>query len=392
MRPASFCFRRSRARSSAGRAVCLIAGSRMSQTRFITACMSRVPLVMATTASCSGITIAVLAEGAVAAVEAVAAAPELIAVALVPVALRVAAVRGLARGGRRHPLGGQELPALPRAALQVELAEAGDVLGRRVEPEAPERDSLWARVPLRVADAERLEQPRPQVLDERLAGHLLDDGGQHVGRRRVVEEVRPGLVGDRQREERADERHGRLVEGEPGEVVRVVPGRHRQQVPHAHRLQVVARLRRSILGEEGQHLSSRLSFPSAIASPDPGRGEALAEREQHVRVVALVRPPPALGHDRGRGAPASGCAGQRPSRWPPRRRPGPRTRGSLAPRESCAASPGAFPRRPRRPRHSRAGARRLPSSWGGILSRASGPRACRSASARQPRLSRGGRA
>src|SRR5262249_42782094 len=103
---------------------------------------------------------AILSERAVAAVGAMAAAPELVAVALVPVVLGVAAVRSLPRRGRLAPGLGHELFPLPLPLLEVELAEPGDVLGADAEPVAAEADTLRADAPGRVLDAQRLEQAR----------------------------------------------------------------------------------------------------------------------------------------------------------------------------------------------------------------------------------------
>ena len=74
-------------------------------------------------------TIRDLAEGPVAPVGPVAAAPELEAVALFPVADWVAAVGALAGRGLGDPGGGQQPAALPHALLEVQLAEAGDPFG-----------------------------------------------------------------------------------------------------------------------------------------------------------------------------------------------------------------------------------------------------------------------
>ena len=97
---------------------------------------------------------AVLPEGPVAAIGAVAAAPELVAVALVPVAFGIAPVGGLPRGGRLHPGRGDKLLALPLALLQVELAEPGDVLGADAQAETAGRNALGAGLPGWVFDSQ----------------------------------------------------------------------------------------------------------------------------------------------------------------------------------------------------------------------------------------------
>src|SRR5207237_5875079 len=76
---------------------------------------------------------AILAKRAIAAIGAVAAAPELIAVALIPIAFRVAAVGSLSRCGRLNPRLRHELLALPLSFLQIKLAELRDVFGANAE-------------------------------------------------------------------------------------------------------------------------------------------------------------------------------------------------------------------------------------------------------------------
>ena len=254
--------------------------------------MSFTPLVMATTASCSGMHDAELPERPIAPIGAVAAAPELVAVALIPIALRVAAVGGLPRGGRLDPRCGDELLPVPFPLLEVELAELGDVLGADAQAVAAGRDALRAGLPGRVLDAQRLEESRPQVIEYGHARRLLDDGREHVRRRRVVQEMRARL-----------ERHGLRQEG----LGPVLVGRarrlglmargHAQQVADAHRLQVVARLGRGIVGEEFQHLVVKAQLPFRDGQADGGRGEALAQRVQRVRRLGVIGRPPALGHD-----------------------------------------------------------------------------------------------
>src|SRR5205823_781056 len=119
-------------------------------------------------------------ERPVAPVGAVAAAPELVAVALVPIALRIAPVGGLPGGRRFDPRRGHELLPVPPALLKVELAEFRNVLGADAQAIPAGRDALGAGLPRRAVDAQRLEQARSQVVEDRLAGRLLDGGREHV--------------------------------------------------------------------------------------------------------------------------------------------------------------------------------------------------------------------
>src|SRR5438874_2436414 len=118
---------------------------------------------------------AILSEGSIAPIGTVPATPELVAVALVPIALRVAAVRGLPRGRRLDPLLGHQLLPLPLALLQAELAKARNVLGVDTQAVTAGRDSLRTGFPSRVVDAQRLKESRLQVIEDSRSGHLLDN-------------------------------------------------------------------------------------------------------------------------------------------------------------------------------------------------------------------------
>src|SRR5262249_35320820 len=132
---------------------------------------------------------AVLAEGAVAAKRVVAAAPELVAVALVPVASRGRPVRGLSSSRFFDPSSGNKLLPVPSTLLQVQLSKSGDFLGPRHETIGTGGDALGAGHPARLFETERLEQPRPQVIQGRFAGRFLDNRRQHVSAGRVVQEM-----------------------------------------------------------------------------------------------------------------------------------------------------------------------------------------------------------
>ena len=105
-----------------------------------------------------------LPEGAIAAV-AVPGHPELEAVALAPVGV-VLLVRGVDLPGRRlrDVALRQQLDVVPAAALQVQLAELGDVLGAGEQAAEALLPAGRPGQPADLADAERVEQPRPQVL------------------------------------------------------------------------------------------------------------------------------------------------------------------------------------------------------------------------------------
>ena len=86
--------------------------------------------------------------------------PELVAVALFPIALRVAAVGHLPRRRGADPVGVDPLSALPLPALQVKLPELGDVFSAQAQAIAAEVDSLGISVPTRPGDAQGSKEAR----------------------------------------------------------------------------------------------------------------------------------------------------------------------------------------------------------------------------------------
>src|SRR5262245_53945517 len=103
------------------------------------------------------------------------AAPELVAITLIPIALRAAAGGCLLRRRGFDPRGGNQLLAFPLALLQIKLPELRDVLRADVQTPAAVIDALKIRVPRRIRNAERIEQTRLQEFEDRLARHLLHD-------------------------------------------------------------------------------------------------------------------------------------------------------------------------------------------------------------------------
>ncbi len=207
------------------------------------------------------------------------AAPELVAVALLPVAVRVAAIGHLPSGGSADPGCRDQLLPLPFPLLQVELAKLGDVFGANEQPIAAEADPLRARSPRRLLDAQRFKQPGPQIVQHRLARHLLHDGRKYVGGRRVVKEMRSRLVRNGMRQERF---HPGDIPREPR--LRFVSGGHREQIADPHGLQVPGWLRRGKIREELQDLIVHSELAFLDGQPHRRGGEALAQRPHDVRM------------------------------------------------------------------------------------------------------------
>ena len=118
---------------------------------------------------------------------------------------------------------------------------------------------------------QRLEQTRAQIVQQGLARDLLHDGRQHEGGRRVVSEVRAGLV-----RHRMIQKHlGCQFAREPNRFF-LMSGGHAQQIADAHRLQVGARLRRRDVGKELENRVVHGEFAFGHGQANRRRSETLA--------------------------------------------------------------------------------------------------------------------
>ncbi len=140
-----------------------------------------------------------LAERAIAAVGAVAAAPELVAVALLGVdrgslaGCRCRRARPWRRRSTRPdttclpfhcPRCSRNCPNTARSSIVIE------------RPQPPVSTPCGRLLPGRVLDAEWLEQSRGEVVEHPAAGDALHDAREQIRRRRVVDPVGAGLVRD----------------------------------------------------------------------------------------------------------------------------------------------------------------------------------------------------
>ncbi|HEX5302048.1 MAG TPA: hypothetical protein VFW50_34160 [Streptosporangiaceae bacterium] len=145
-------------------------------------------------------------------------------------------------------------------------------------------------------DAERVEQPGPQVAGQGHPGVALDDAGQRVRAGLAVGEDGAWLAVGRDQQEPAD----RLVPVPAdrfGQHLPVMTGCHRRDMPDFYRTGP----RISDLSRElGEVVDDRIVQVEQSFRPREGRrggGEGLAERIQQMRPLGAVRCPPALGHD-----------------------------------------------------------------------------------------------
>ena len=237
-----------------------------------------------------------LAAGAGGPIGPVAVTPELVSVSLVPGAVGIAAVGGLPAGGLLHPLGGQQLFALPLAPLQIQLPEAGDRLRRDAQPESAVRDALGIGAPGRLHDAQRVQQPRAQIVQQVLPGDRVHNRRQHVRGGRVVVEVRARLVGHGEIQKDLRQRRGG-IERKRAQILPDMAGRHGQQIADAHGLKLPGRFLGHGIGEERDDLVMNIQMSLIDCKADAGRGETLAQGEQRVDEFGAVGRPPALGHD-----------------------------------------------------------------------------------------------
>ena len=111
------------------------------------------------------------------------AAPDLIAVALLPVgAVAGGGVINLSRGCLPDPFLRKNAFSIENAVVQIKKAQLGDVFRTDVDSPAAAADPLRRAVPADPGNAQGFKEPGRQVGDEVLSRDLLDDGGKDVGR------------------------------------------------------------------------------------------------------------------------------------------------------------------------------------------------------------------
>ncbi len=221
--------------------------------------------------------------------------PELEAVAVAPV--RHGRVGGLDvhTAGLGHPPFGQQPFALPHPVPQVQQTEPGDRLGGGVQAAEAQLAPRPVPRPRHLFDAQRVQQPRPQVLGQRLTGDPLEYRRQRVRRGLVVREHGPRIPVGRQQQE-APDRFVPVQRQRPFVGLLVVPAGHRRHVAYEHR--AAARV-----GDVGREL--REVRDHRVVQPDQplgdreaggSRREALAEGVQEMDAVRRVRRPPPGRH------------------------------------------------------------------------------------------------
>ena len=230
----------------------------------------------------------------------VAAHPELEAIALVPVGRTSPGDRGvldlLARG-HGDVVARDELPPVPDAALEPELRERGDLLD--AQPEAPpaDVDAVGVALPRDFAEAQRIEEPRPQVFRNPQARDLLDHRGEHERRAGVVGELHAGLVRQLVLEEAAHPVAPRIARLVALQRAAGVAGGHREQMAERDPPHALGDLRREAVRKEVDEPVVDGEQPLALRDADGGGDEALAQREELMRCIGGMRSPMAFGDD-----------------------------------------------------------------------------------------------
>ncbi len=131
-------------------------------------------------------------------------------------------------------------------------------------------------------------------MEEALSSEALDDGGEHVGSRGVIDEVGTRCKFNGLSEKSPDP----VLFGEDSSSgISSVASGHGEEMADAHRLEVRATCGWKVLREETDDsgIDGESSFSNGQA--DGGRGETLTEREELVRKMGSIGMPPALGDD-----------------------------------------------------------------------------------------------
>ena len=140
--------------------------------------------------------------------------------------------------------------------------------------------------------AERVEEPRPEIVHEALPGDQLHSRTCGVRRTVVVDEPATGFLFRLV----VEERHDRIRPGRLWQRVPAMPGRHRQRPMKCQVSRPFAGALCLCREQCGQSVVQRQPA-LAHCQPDRGRGEALAQRVQQLNAVAVIRRPPALRDD-----------------------------------------------------------------------------------------------
>jgi len=176
--------------------------------------------------------------------------------------------------------------------VEQALGEGGDLLGGEIESPAADFDPRRRELPVVVRDAERVEEPRPQIVPQPHAGRADHRRSQQVSRSRVVTEMRPRLEGRSSGEKRLFPVCGGSHVVHRAVVVAAV---HRQQVADAHPLELFIEVLRQLVRKQVDQPGVKRKFPLGAGEPDRARGEAFAQREEHVRQLRRIRFLPRLG-------------------------------------------------------------------------------------------------
>ncbi|MFT5129214.1 MAG: hypothetical protein ACI8W8_002836 [Rhodothermales bacterium] len=75
-----------------------------------------------------------------------------------------------------------------------------------------------------------------------------------------------------------------------------MPRAHAEQIANTHGASLVIDVSRELVGEVRQHLVIEREESVISRHADGGRGEALAQRIEHMGIAFAIRRPPALGH------------------------------------------------------------------------------------------------
>ena len=94
-----------------------------------------------------------------------------------------------------HPFPVQQLPALPNALVLEEDTHLGQVRRFAVHAAVAHVTSVQVHFPHHILDAQRIQQPRLQVLVKRKPGNPGDDLGKHVRTGDIVSERSARFMG-----------------------------------------------------------------------------------------------------------------------------------------------------------------------------------------------------
>ncbi len=183
------------------------------------------------------------------------------------------------RGRPRDPVGGDDLPSVPHAPVEDELAELGQIARAKPESGRSQRHPIGIRLPVVVQDPERAKQPLDRMLFEGPPGARLDRVTQQLRVRIPVAESFARSHVERAREEIA------ILVARPAHeeidrevvIVQLQPRAHGQEMVQRDLFRLRPAAERRIRQHRAERFVQVREDPVVVKDPEHERGHRLGD-------------------------------------------------------------------------------------------------------------------